>query len=96
MRISITARHQPVPKDLRAHAIERLERLSKLAHRPQDAAVVFDADHEQAIVELRLHLPQGHVQVATAEATDPRTALDRAATKLRRQLGKTMGKRRSR
>lgn len=88
MRTAITARHCEVPADLRQRAAALMERLAKLAHRPQRAEIIFDEDHQRRVVELLLRLPRGQTRVATAEAGDFHTALDRAADKLKRQLDK--------
>lgn len=85
MQTIITARHCEIPDALRARAEEVVEKLGRVAHRPQRAEVVFDDDHQRKVVELLIHLPQGQTLVASAEATDFRTALDRAAEKLRHQ-----------
>ncbi len=66
-----------------------MARIARVAHRPQRGQVVFDVQHQQKVVELQLHLPRGTTRVATAEAADFRTALDRAAEKLRHQLERT-------
>ena len=86
MQTTVTARHCEIPRTLRAHARRVVERVAKVAHRPQRAQIVFDVDHQQKLAELKVHLPRGATRVATAEATDFRTALDRAAEKLRHQL----------
>jgi ribosomal subunit interface protein len=86
VQITITARHCEIPDELRARASEVMEKLGKMAHRAQRAAVVFDQDHSRRVVELRMYLPRGQVQIATAEAGDFRSALDRAVGKLRPQL----------
>jgi len=65
-----------------------VEKTIKVASRPQRAEVIFDADHGDKVVELKLYLPRGQVKVASAEATDFRTALDRAADKIRSQVVK--------
>jgi ribosome-associated translation inhibitor RaiA len=65
-----------------------MDKVAKAAHRPRRAAVVFDADHSRKVVELQLYLPQGQVKLASAEASDFRTALDSAVGKLRSQLDK--------
>jgi ribosomal subunit interface protein len=88
MKTTVTARHCEVPEDLKSRASTLLERLSKLAHRPVRGEVLFDDDHNRKIVELILHLPRGHTRVASAEADDFLTALDRAGDKLKHQLGK--------
>lgn len=88
MQTTVTVRHAEVPDEVRSRALELMERLTRIAHRPQRADVVFDDDHQRKVVELRVHLPRGAVAVASAEAADFRTALDRAGEKLRRQLAK--------
>lgn len=88
MRITITARHREIPDELRARARAQLERLGKVAARPHDGRVVFADDHGEAAVEIRLHTARGKVYVGKALADDHRTALDRAAQRVRRQLDK--------
>lgn len=88
MEIIITARHGEVPEALRLRAEHVVARLARLAHRPVSANVTFDLEHQRAAAELRLTAARGVVYVATGEAADHRTALDRVASKLRRQLDK--------
>jgi ribosomal subunit interface protein len=95
MRITISARHCDVPEELRERARTLLERLARVARRAQDGQVLFLADHGQPTVELRLHAARGLVHVARAAASDHRTALDRAAAKVRRQLDKAPTRRRA-
>ncbi len=89
MQTTVTARHCKIPDALREQARLMVARVAKAAHRPQRAHVVFDIDHQKKVVELKLHLPRGATRIATAEAADFRSALDRAADKLRHQLEKT-------
>ena len=97
MQTTITARHCEIPDTVRDRAVRVAERLGALASRPVDAAVIFQADGIGRVAELRLHDSRGELFVATAAAADHRTALDRAAAKLRRQLEKANGRpRRSR
>ena len=88
MRTTITARHCDIPDELRDHARERLDRLGKVASRPHDGQVIFAEDHGEASVEVRLHTARGRVYVGRALAGDHRSALDRAAARVRRQLDK--------
>jgi ribosomal subunit interface protein len=88
MRTTVTARHCDIPEELRSRAETLIAKAAKAAHRPQRAEVVFDADHGQKVVEIHLYLPRGQVKVATAEADDFRSALDRAVDKVRNQLDK--------
>jgi ribosomal subunit interface protein len=92
MNTTVTARHCEIAPDLRERAASLMSRVSKLAHRPQRAEVIFDEDHHRRVVELLLHLPRGQTRVATAEAADFQTALDRAVEKLKHQLDKSGGK----
>ena len=93
MRVTITARHTDVSPDLRVRTRALVERLARVAPRPEDAQAIFSGDHGQAIVELRLHVARGKVLVGRAEAVDHRSALDRAAARIRRQLDKSPAKR---
>jgi ribosomal subunit interface protein len=88
MRTTVTARHCEIPDELRDRAEALIEKMAKAAHRPQRAEIVFDADHGQKVVEIQLYLPRGQVKVATGEADDFRSALDRALDKVRNQLDK--------
>ncbi len=96
MQTTITARHCEIPDALRERAAAVVDRLGSIASRPIEATVVFDADGLQSTAEIRLHLARGEVLVATGEAEDHRTALDRAEEKLRRQVEKATRPRRSR
>ena len=89
MDIIITARHGEVPEALRLRAEEVVTRLARFAHRPTAANITFDAEHQRALAELRLTAARGVLYVANGEAADHRTALDRAVSKLRRQLDKS-------
>lgn len=88
MRTTVTARHCEIPEELRERAETLIAKTAKAAHRPQRAEIVFDADHGRKVVEIQLYLPRGQVKVASAEADDFRTALDRALDKVRNQLDK--------
>ena len=88
MDIIITARHGEVPEALRLRAEQVVTRLARLAHRPTAANVTFDTARQRAFAELRLSAARGAVYVASGEANDHRTALDRVASKVRRQLDK--------
>ena len=88
MRTTVTARHCEISEELRARAEQVIAKTAKIASRPQSAEVIFDADHGTKVVEMKLFLPRGLVKVASAEASDFRTALDRAADKIRSQLAK--------
>lgn len=86
MEPTITARHCEVSDALRERAVTVVQRLGSQAPRAMEMTVVFDTEGNQQIVELRLHVAGGEILVATGDASDHRTALDRAEEKLRRQL----------
>ena len=88
MDTTITRRHGEIPEALRARVTRLVERLARLATRPTAAHVTFDQEHQLATAELRMVAARGVVHVASATAADHRTALDRVAAKLRRQLDK--------
>ena len=92
IRITVTARHSEIPDELREHAESLVEKATKVAHRPQHAEVIFDADHGKRVVEIHLTLTRGRVNVAHAESDDFRIALDAAVLKLRSQLDKNSGR----
>jgi ribosomal subunit interface protein len=94
MQMTITSRHDEVAEALRERAEAVVGRLAKLAYRPEHAQVEFNLEHQRHTAEIRLHSARGAVHVAAAEADDHRTALDRAAAKLRRQLDKKPASRR--
>lgn len=95
MNTTITARHCEITDALRERASSVTERLGTMAPRPVEAAVVFDQDGLQCVAELRLHISAGDIMVATGEAGDHRSALDRAEEKLRRQIERTSGRQRT-
>jgi ribosomal subunit interface protein len=86
MEPTITARHCEVSDALRERAVTVVQRLGSQAPRAMEMTVVFDTEGNQQTVELRLHVAGGEILVATGDASDHRTALDRAEEKLRRQL----------
>ena len=94
MRITVFARHCDVAEELRDRARAVLERLAQRARRAQGAQVVFSEAHGRCRVELRLTAARGVTHIAAADAADHRTALDRVAARLRRQLDKAVPKRR--
>ncbi|MFI5213404.1 MAG: ribosome hibernation-promoting factor, HPF/YfiA family [Gemmatimonadales bacterium] len=88
MQTTITARHKDIPDDLKTRARAVVARLAKRANRPTSAHVTFDRSRLEARAEIVLNAARNAVFVASAEAADHRTALDRVAAKLERQLTK--------
>ncbi|HTC23988.1 MAG TPA: ribosome-associated translation inhibitor RaiA [Gemmatimonadales bacterium] len=92
MQTTITVRHCEIPEPLRERALAVSERLAQFAPRLLEATVVFDAEGQRQVVEVRLHVARGELFIARGEGADHRTALDRAEDKLRRQLEKANGR----
>jgi ribosomal subunit interface protein len=86
MRLTITARHLEIDDELRAHTRELVLKTLKIAHRPQHAQVTFSEDHGEVAAEIEVHVPRGRIHVAKAAAADPRSALDAAIARVKRQL----------
>ena len=86
MQTTITARHFDMSESLQERAAIVLAKLESTAPRPIDAHIVFDVEGATSTAEIRLHLAQGELMVATGEGTDHRSALDRSEEKLRSQL----------
>lgn len=88
MRVTMTKRHCEISDEMKTRATAVVDKLAKIARRPQSAEVIFDEDHGAKVVEIVLSLPRGQTKFAKVEADDFRTALDRAAEKVRNQLQK--------
>ncbi len=73
MRITITARHGPIPDELRVRARELVARLTKIAVRPHHAQIVFVEDGGMPTVEVQLHRAHGVMHVGKSSAADHRT-----------------------
>jgi ribosomal subunit interface protein len=88
METKITARHGEIAEDLKERAEVLVERLALRTTRPTSAHVTFVTQRSRAEAEIVLNAARGVTYVAKAEADDARTALDRVAAKLQRQLDK--------
>jgi ribosomal subunit interface protein len=86
MRTTVTARHGEISEELRARAVEVLERFGHLSPHALEGTALFDTQPVGHRVELRLHVRRGKILISQADDPDPRTALDRAEEKLKRQL----------
>lgn len=89
MEVSITVRHTSVPEDIKERARELVEKLAKRAHRPQNVKIVLFHEHDRCVAEIKMRLAAGQIVVASAEAGEFRTALDRMIAKASAQLDKT-------
>lgn len=88
MRTTMTTRHCEISDELKTRATAVVDKVTKVAARAQSVEVIFDEEHGAKVVEIMLTLPRGQVKVAKAEERDFRTALDRAADKIKNQLQK--------
>ena len=86
MQTTVPARHCEIPPTLRAHARRVVERVARVAHGPHRAQVGCDVDHQEKGAERKEEPPGGAAGGAGGEATESRTALDRAADKLRHEV----------
>jgi ribosome-associated translation inhibitor RaiA len=87
MQITVSTRHHLALVEAvrqRAHLV--LDRLGRIGDRALEGTAVFDVVAGRAWVELRLRLNAGTLVVATAEASDHRSALDQVEEKVRRQV----------
>lgn len=92
MKTIITARHCEISEALRERASTIADRIANVAARPTEATVLFDVEGSECVAELRLHLAQGEVLVATGAGPDHRSALDRAEERMRRQTSRASGR----
>lgn len=92
MNITVSVRHCEIPDELRERAEQMANRLDGIWPRLQGATIVFGMEGLLATAEVRMQVRRGESLVATGEASDHRTALDRAEDKLRKQLEKASGK----
>lgn len=86
MELTITNRHCLLPDAVRAHTQRRMERLEKYEPRPTEAVVQFQEDGSEKSAEIRLSVRGGQHLLASATGTTFRSALDRCAQRLERQL----------
>lgn len=86
MQITLTARHCEISDDVKERAELLMRRLAKYARRPHEASVIFDEDHQRKVVEIQMRAAKGNPKIASAEADDFRSALDRAVGRLKQQL----------
>ena len=92
METIITARHCEISDPLRERASTIIGRLEALAPREVEATIVFGMEGAAATAEVRLHVANGEVLVASGDGPDHRTALDRAEERIRRQVTRASGR----
>jgi len=95
MQINTTARHCELDPEVRRFAHERLEKFERFARDIQEAHVTVTAEGYRHTVEITLKLKRREM-VSREQATEPRSAIERAADRLEKQLRKLKEKRVSR
>lgn len=92
MQITVMGKNLDLPEDVKDEAVAKLSKVRKLFDRFIDMEVVFSEEHNPRIedkihCEVVLHA-KGKYLRASAAAPDPLTAIDRAESKLSRQVRK--------
>jgi ribosomal subunit interface protein len=86
MEITITARHCTVPESIREQTSRLIQRMDRFEPHTISAAVLFEVEHADRIVETRMKVAKGPPLVARASGPTFRTALSRSVDRLERQL----------
>lgn len=92
MQISTSARHCEIVPELRAFAVDRLERCAKLAPDLRDVRLIVTGEKFRHTAEILARLNQ-HEMASREEAPDMRIAIDRAIDGLEAQLRKVKSRR---
>jgi putative sigma-54 modulation protein len=85
MKITITARHFETDQALEDHARERLMTLKRYFERVIDAHVILSAQKYRHTAEITLKV-SGLTLASKEESDNMRTSIDRAVSKLERQV----------
>jgi len=85
MQISTTGRHCEIHPELRALAVERIERCSRFASDLHDARLIVTAEKFRHTAEIHLRLNH-HELVSKEEAPEMKVAIDLAIDGLEEQL----------
>lgn len=85
MQISTTARHCELAPEMRALAVERLERCTRFASDMHDARLIVTAEKFRHTAEVMVRLNH-HEMVSREEAAEIRLAIDLAFDSLEEQL----------
>ncbi|MCU0620634.1 MAG: HPF/RaiA family ribosome-associated protein [Gemmatimonadales bacterium] len=93
--MNVTTRHCEIDEALETRARAVAERIGTVAVRPIECTVLFDAEGQLQVAELRLRDARGESFIGRGEGENHRTALDRAEERLRRQLQSASGRARS-
>lgn len=94
MEVKITTRHCSIPDSVRDHMERLIGRLERYDSRTTAVNVSFDTENGVKSVDARIVVPGAPPLVAHAAGPTFRTALDRAARRLERQLRRNRQRRR--
>lgn len=92
MQISTTGRHCEIHPELRALAVERIERCSRFASDLHDARLIVTAEKFRHTAEVHLRLNH-HELVSKEEAAEMKVAIDLAIDGLEEQLRRVKDRR---
>ena len=92
MQIITTARHCEISPELRAFALERLERCTRFAQDLLEARLVVTAEKFRHTAEITVHLSHNEL-VSREEAPEMRVAIDLAIDGLEEQLRRLKSRR---
>jgi ribosomal subunit interface protein len=94
MQIIISARHVSIADNLRQHVEEQFERLARFDGRISRLEVTLTEEKNRCVAEANLSVDREAPVHGRAEAADFRSAIDRLADKMSRQLKKRRSRRR--
>ena len=87
MKVNISGRHVSVNGDIETYAREKAEKLGKYFSGIQHVDIVLDHNSKDLnVVEASVVLGQGAKLLGKAEAEDMKVAIDRAESKLTKQI----------
>ncbi len=96
MDVRISARHCTITDSTRDLARRRVDRVARFEPRASAAEILFSAQNAFKHAEIRMTVPGGVQLHSHGEAESFRSALDRAAERLERQLRRRRGRTRDR
>jgi putative sigma-54 modulation protein len=88
VEITVTGRHPKITQQMRTHAEEKVQRMTRMYDRLLHARVTLEIDGAQHRAEASVFGPRGTVLVAHATASDMFVALDEMEDRLEQQLRK--------
>ena len=91
MDVRISARHCTITDNTRDHAQSRVQRVTRFEPRATAAEILFSQENAFKHAEIRVTVPGGSQVQSHGEAETFRSALDRAAERLERQLRRRRG-----